>query len=446
MCACVSVLQDLAVEAMFPRSAICRLNSNDETEIKKSIGSLKDGSAYHRDSGLFLPSGSRAEGLALEDKWGHIPTDHDEMELRGGHMGVYIPEGDGAPGDSFLIFRPEECPSAYTKLEISDLDSLKEKEYWYHDNCAVASGGRHWLNTYNTVRRWKDSEAVSGPAAQYGPRDSVSTLVCSGPHTDFKKNFGQRSRGQWPTECLINYIMQLPILLVLVGHKLSQEYSIQARISWSHHEYELIHGLSDTVRQGYIACKYVLKCFLAVHRGQGVGGDGRSRVGSYHLKTVFLYFLEKRSPSLITSPFKLFLDLLIELDEYLQVGKLPHFFLAQCDLLETVEEDERCIAHQAISDILSDPLKAILTSLTDPKTIYVDVRQEDLVDAFHNLSAHPKCEHSRKNLFWLLFYLDKRRHNCFIDQEKRDSETDIRVYGRTKLIPLVDMLKQIKRI
>ena len=324
VCACVSVLQNLAVEAIFPRSAICRLSARDESEIESSIDLLKDGSAYHLDSPLFRSSGSRAKGLALEDKWGHIPADHDEMELKVGHMGVYIQDGDGAPGDSLLIFRPEGCPSGYTKLEISDFNRLR-KQYWYHDNCAVASDGRPWLNTYNTVRRWKGSDAVSGPAAQYGFHDSVSTLVTSGPHPDFEKDFVQKARGQWPPQSLIHHIMQLPILLVLVGHKLSPKYKLQARMSWSHYEYELIHGLSETVRQGYIACKYVLKYFLAVHRG--VDGAGRSRVGSYHLKTVFLHLLEKKFPSSVTSSFALFLDLLRELDEHLKVGKLPHYFL-----------------------------------------------------------------------------------------------------------------------
>ena len=123
------------------------------------------------------------------------------------------------------------------------------------------------------------------------------------------------------------------MLLVLVGHKLSPEFNLRARISWSHLELKVIRELPESVRQSYISFKYVLKRVLKARRGQNEAGDGRSRVCSFHFKTVFLRYLEKRPLSLITSPFELFLDMLIQLDVYLEVGKLPHYFLADCDLL-----------------------------------------------------------------------------------------------------------------
>ena len=79
---------------------------------------------------------------------------------------------------------------------------------------------------------------------------------------------------------------------------------------------------------------------------QNETGYGRSKIGSYHFKTVFLHFLEKRPPSLITSPFQLFFDLLAHLDFYVQLGKLSHYFIAQSELLETVEDGEQLSARQ----------------------------------------------------------------------------------------------------
>ena len=73
---------------------------------------------------------------------------------------------------------------------------------------------------------------------------------------------------------------------------------------------------------------------------------------------------------MIASPFGLFVDLLHNLDRYFEIGKLPHYFLAECDLLETVDGEERRIARQAIQAISSDPLAAPLTSLTSPRQIY----------------------------------------------------------------------------
>ena len=289
-------------------------------------------------------------------------------------------------------------------------------------------------------------EPVSGPATQYGNIDIVNTLVCSAAHPDLHHEFRSRTRGPWPTADVINYILRLPMLLVLVGHKLSQEFRLEARISWSHLEYKLIKELPESVRQGYIAYKYVMKRFLKARRGQNEADDGRSKIGSYHLKSVFLHFLEKRPLSLITSPFAQFMDLLVHLDDYIQVGKLPHYFLPQCDLLETVGNDERHLARQVIQEILSDPLNALLTSPTRPQEIYGKVSPDHLVVAFKRVTDHPTCEQSREDLSELLARVDERRRERFREQRESDDDDDCRVSGRAELTGLVDALKQMKHI
>ena len=410
------------------------------------MSALESGVRYREDWDWDLTSGSRAEGLTLEDQWGYDPSDTDEMWLIGGPLGVYVTGGQQARGRSCMDFRPEGCSPAYCKLQISDLHRLK-RESWFDENCVEESDGVTWLNTYNTVRRMKDSfaytsgEPVSGPASQSGNRDTVYTLVCSAAHPDLHHEFRSRTRGPWPTADVINYILRLPMLLVLVGHKLSTEFRLEARISWSHLEYKLIKELPESVRHGYMAYKYVMKRFLKAHRGQNEAEDGRSHIGSYHLKSIFLNFLEIRPPSLITSPFKLFRDLLIHLDDYLQVGKLPHYFLPQCDLLETVGDDERQLASQVIREILKDPLNALLTSPMRPHQIYGEVNPDHLVVAFQRVSAHPTCEQSRKDLSELLTRVDERRRERFREQRKSDGKW---VSGRAQLTGLADTLKQIK--
>ena len=396
-----------------------------------------------------LTSGSRAEGLTLEDEWGYDDSDTDVMLLNGGPLGVYVTGGQQARGKSCMDFRPEGCSPAYCKLQISDLHGLKSAR-WFDESCVEESDGVTWLNTYNTVRCMKDSvrdtrgDSVSGPAFQHGTTDGVNTLVCSAAHPDLHHEFRSRTRGPWPTADMINYILRLPMLLVLVGHKLSAEFRLEARISWSHLEYKLIKELPESVRQGYIAYKYVMKRFLKAHRGQNVAVDGRSKIGSYHLKTVFLHFLGKTPPSLITSPFDLFLDLSRDLDQYLEVGKLPHYFLAQCDLLETVGNDERHLASQVIREILSDPLNALLTSPSSPQQIYGEVSPDHLVVAFKRVSAHPTCEENRKSLSELLARVDERRRERFRQQRERDGGRG--VSGRAQLTGLVATLKRIKYI
>ena len=449
-------LQDIAVEAAFPQSAVTRMRDIRVERNEGAMSLLEEGWMY-REEGVWwiLTAGSRAEQLALEDSWGHPSADEDVMYMNGGPMGVYVAGGQEPRGRSCLQFRPQGCPAAYCKLEVTDIDGLRKSEVchggaWCDESCVVTSDSSLWLHTYNAVRKMKasvrstrDDPTVSGPASQSGRYDTVQTLTCSAPHPDLHEEFKPRQRGSWPPVSLIQYILQLPMLLVLVGHKGSpeSEFKQQARMSWSHLELKLIQELPESVRQGYIAYKYVMKRFLEAHRGQNEAADGRSRVCSYHLKVVFLRFLEKRPPSQITSPFGLFLDLLRELDEYLKDGNLPHYFLAECNLLETVGDDERGIARQIIADILSDPLSALLTSPTDPQQIYGKVRPDALVNAFRGVSSHPTHEQYRK-LSRLLVRVDKRRRQRYKKQRKGDEG---RVSGRAELTGLVDMLKEIKQ-
>ena len=450
-------LQDIAVEAAFPQSAVTRMDDFRVERNEIVMSALEEGRMYRGEGGVWiLIAGSRAEQLALEDSWGHPSADEDLMYINGGRMGVYVAGGQEPRGRSCLQFSPQGCPAAYCKLEVTNIGGLRKSRVawggeWCDESCVVTSNSSLWLHTYNAVRQIKASvhitqnDTVSGPASQDGLIDKVQTLTCSAPHPDLHEEFQTRQRGSWPPVSLIQYILQLPMLLVLVGHKGSpeSEFKQQARMSWSHLELKLIQGLPESVRQGYIACKYVVKRFLEAHRGQNEAADGRSRVCSYHLKVVFLRFLEKRPPSQITSPFGLFLDLLRELDEYLKVGNLPHYFLAECNLLETVADDERGIARQVIAEILSDPLNVLLTSPTDPQQIYGEVRPDELVTAFRGVSSHPTHEQYRK-LSSLLVRVDERRRQRYEQQREKDEKWP-RVSGRAELTGLVDMLKEIKQ-
>ena len=434
---------------------MCRLSDSIVKRNAKLISELDRKGSYK--CGGILVVGSWAEGLALEDKWGHPQAARDVMRLEGSEMIVHVPVGHRkVKNQTCLTYRPEGCPVGYTKLEVTDVRQLSRAGWrWWHGSCVLNDLSRRWLNTYNTVRKMakdyhgtigSDKRIVSGPAVQRHATDTVPTLVCNSPHPDLEQEFCERPRGQWPSTSLINFIRQLVMLLVLVGYKHSphSEFRLQARISWSVCELALIRELPGSVRQGYIACKYVLKRFLAIHRGRNEVGDGRSCVGSYHIKSTFLHFLEKTPKSLTISPFRLFLDLLLELDIYLQRGKLPHYFMTQCNLLETVGEDERCMARQAIEDILSDPVHALLSSPTDPQQIYGEVRPADLLVAFRKFAAHPICEQSRSQLSVLLACVDECRQRRYSKHQELDEK--LVVYERTKLVALVDSLKQIKPI
>ena len=449
---CVCVFQDVVLEIVFPRCGVCRVADVSVRKNERRLSDLQSGESY-RDEGSFweLLSGSRPEGLAMDDHWGHDEADWDIMELRGGRIGVNVPGGQQSRGRACLDFRPEGCPAAYSKLLITDLLGMKRyfrNGDWVEES-VYTSGDQCWLDTYRAVRGMKCSgQTISGPAEQFGSSDYVKTLVCNGPHPDMDQEFANRPR-QWPPAALISDLLKLPMLLVLVGHKLSPEFHLQARISWSHLELKLIQELPESVRQGYIACKYVFKRFLKAHQGQNETHEGKetkNSVSSYYIKTTFLRYLEKTHPSMIKSPFSLSLDLLHELNTYLKGRKLPHYFVPHCNLLETVEEGELCLARQVIDEILSDPLNALLTSPTAPQEIYGEVNPDYLVSAFSRVFSHPTCDQSWRDLSDLLARVDERRRQRYSEQREEDvnGRSYRRVSWRPELTGLTDTLKQIK--
>ena len=385
-------------------------------------------------AGGLLLAGSRAEGLAIGKGWGHPEADIDTMKLRGGLFGVHVPQGRHPPEKSILRYRPEGCPLAYCKIEVTDVPALlHEKAAGELDTkCVYRSEGVDWLHTKHMLRLIQEGK-LCGPAGQLrgGLSEIIQTLVCSDAHPDMNKNYVHRPRQSWPSPKLLKVIKELPMLLVFAGHRDSHpdEIPLQARLSWSLAEMVLIIELPENIKQAYIACKYAFKYSMKIFRSKNTTGDGRSLIGSYHLKTVFLLHLERRTPIMIGSQLGLMIGLLHDLDSYLEAEKLPHYFLPDCDLLATVGPLERRIARHVIKHILSDPLRAILTCPTDPMEIYGEVPPEALVTTFHQLSSHPTCVKSREDIFRLLGHLDENRQR--------------RVSGRNGITGLVDMLRKL---
>ena len=392
------------------------------------------GEAYYaRDwrSPSWLYAGSRAESLTMEEGWGHPLADFDGMDLNGGPLGVHIPQGPHPLGPAGLVYRPEGCPPAYTKIEVGNGEELKKvriKRFGGRvpgSECIHREGNHQWLHAQNTLLAISGRERdgnICGPSGQLdgGLYEVAPTLVCSAPHPSMAEDYLGRNRKCWPSQQQLEYIAKLPILLVLVGHKTSKEFPYQARISWSHIEIYLIAELPPSIRQVYVAVKCFFKRTLKCRRSHIVASTGRSHVSSYHLKTVFLRHVEEITPPMITSQFQLTLDLLQKLDEHIKAEQLPHYFLPQCNLLETVGEEERHIARQTISELLSNPLTAVLTSPTTPHEIYRDITPDELVAAFSRVSCHPDCVKSCQHLRKLLAHLDEWRYKRYREQIQED--------------------------
>ena len=358
--------------------------------------------------------------------------------LCGKGFGVYVPDELGrTPWDARLVFRPEGCPPGYCRIQLWEV--LRPSET--HAKIVEEVDGERWLNTENMVKGWQPqhSDCIKGPAASafQGCLEEVFALVCSGPHPAMKA-FVNRCRRGWPTPSQLKSLLQIPMLVVPVGHKQSPDSRLQARISWSVHELVLISSLPDWIKQGYVAFKYAYKFILKLLQGESSSGDGRSFIGSYHLKTVLLHYLEKEPPCLLGSPSELFLELLGILQAYLVEGKLPNFFPPECDLLSTVGKPERECALRATQKVLAHPLEAMLLSPQVKVAQRCDGRYGDVLKAMKQLASHPECPDNREMLRHFLVLMDASRKTLYQSQHSKDLKDDI--HGRPGLPRLVDML------
>ena len=447
----LQVVFDVALEAAFPQASIVHLSDSQLNTNHERFSSLQSGKEYRGGwadgvGGGILYSGSRAEGLAVERGWGHTVADEDVMKLFGGLLGVHVPEGHQPPGRATLIYRPDGCPPAYTKLQVTHPDTLiglKIRGKQLNEGCVHRSGTMDLLHVNNTLKLIEDGFTIGGPAGQAALMDSVPSLVCSAPHPDLGQMFICRPRKGWPSKQQLGDINQLPMLLVLVGHKHSPEFPLQGRLSWSHYEIRVIAELPMSIRHVYIALKYIFKGFMKKLRDPTEDGDGRSHVGSFHLKTVFLHNIEKMPPKMKGSHLGFMRDLLCDFDHYIQNKNLPHYFLPDCHLLETVGPQERLLARNVIHRILSDPISAMLVSPVYPRDIYGDIEPDVLAAAFHQVSSPWVCRRSHEDMHQLLTRLDQRRYRRYREQVEDDSEKH-KVPVRPKIMELVDMFEDVK--
>ena len=476
------VLYDVMLEVVFPSAVICQLPDSDVRYTQSTLSLLTSGRAHH-EAGVRgkwgLTAGSTVEGLTLEDHWGHESPDLDGMYLYGAQLGVCVTQehlatrqhhspntssssSSGCHGDSCLEYDPVGCPPAYTRLRVTDRQALLS-HCCVDDSCMEECEGHYWLLSVPLNQAIQQdlkqagidpdlvSTSISGPAGQAsgGLYDIVPTLVANEPHPAIKKYIKRLNSPEWPSQDQRQLIQQLPMNLVLVGHKDSPRINQEFRLSWSVNELVLIRTLPNHIKQGYIAFKYVMKYFLKMNRVQNENVHGRSKIGSFHFKITFLYTLENTPPSKINSPFRLMMDLASNFLGYLNCGKLPHYFLPECDLLATVEHEERQIAIKCIHSIISDPISAVLKCPSVPDNIYGDILPDDLVAVFHRVSSNPCCERRRHEIVLLLSRLDEWRQQRYLKQLEWDDheDEDYRVSSRPELRGLVQaILEQTKHI
>ena len=402
-----------------------------------------------------FPSGSRAEGLAVEDGWGHPNADHDMMTLHTENMNFQVTQDNFLRDRFYITYHTAGCQPAYCKLRVTRILALKKNaEDEMLDFLIQSSHGIPWINTFSLLTILQgglsddagDDDAhpdtICGPAGQTvtGSHEYVPALVGSAPHPYMKKVFKYKDKSTCLSPEVVKTVSEMAMTVVLCGHKASDEYNLQARLSFSLCEFKLIHDQPLVIKQAYIAFKYIVKRVLSLRPIEAYEIDGRGHLSSYHLKSILLRYIEKGPKHLITSSFDCMMELFLELDSFLKAGKLPHYFIEQCDLFQRIAPEELSFVRNEIQQIMKNPFTAILATPTEPKQVFNDIQADELVSAFQRVSTHPANKWSCNHLRAFLRQLDAHRLRTF--HELVDCDETKNISTRPRLTMLVDKFDQ----
>ena len=232
-----------------------------------------------------------------------------------------------------------------------------------------------WLSSSKSIQKRRELLPIaiyfSGPSENRSMLlDLVPALQCTTSFPTRRKTNEMQHNVTWPAKEFQKFINKIPGVLVAVGHFHSRNNDIEWRSSWSIHELLLAETIPAWAKQGYRAFKYTVNVNLKRQRTHRDNADGRGLVGSYHMKTVFYEYLQNPKAWLSACPYKLFLSLLHKLKKHLRTRNLPHFFVPQCNLLQTTPHSELRLALRCVKRILSDPITAILQSPLHIHSVY----------------------------------------------------------------------------
>ena len=362
---------------------------------------------------ILLFTGSRAEGVTMEQGLGYDPPDFDVMFVYSDGWAVHLPhradwrymawqEPDRSKGDNFahLQLCEEGCSAGYYKVKVNgspqklmdrmakavnyiDFDDIVPTETLGSDraaNCFLERDGTVWLSSTKTVETFRQflssaEQDMSGPASHLdgGRTEIIVTLMCLGPLPATLDFHSRPRQSEWPPKELMDRMQITPGMLVCATDKLSSgdEQALQFRMSYSAQELLLVKDMPAWVRQGYTAFKLTVKSLLTRRRHCEVS-EGRKKVCSYHLKTVLFWTLEDPATWDTHCPFQLIMVLLANLRAFISKSPpvLPNYFIPECNLFAHTDILDVELLLQVVTQIQSDPFKCILDAPISPGLLY----------------------------------------------------------------------------
>lgn len=190
--------------------------------------------------------------------------------------------------------------------------------------------------------------------------------------------WGKRKR-RWPSKGLVKKIVRNGCHIVPKSKKGSKDEEEQFSFSFSLCDKTLSTAMTLNQKKCYLLFKFVYKFYLnKIKRG----------LTSFFCKTTFLWTCESKCPSEYNdeSVMRCLISLVKKLKEYLELRFLPHFYMAEFNLIEEMTDTATKACIKDIESFLQTPLQIVL-QLADSyrfswlsKDISLETVFQDLMD------------------------------------------------------------------
>ncbi|XP_021370310.1 uncharacterized protein LOC110461241 [Mizuhopecten yessoensis] len=279
--------------------------------------------------------GSTIEGVSL-------PRSDVDVMLVDKYVEVMYPEQHVSPDSTrrtVLYVKEADCRPGYVALQ---LGHLGQKIAECLCNSLVPIGKAIFVSSdmYREQHVKKlNSPAMpmnsNGPSTSNGFLDMVRCFHCNSWPREANQWVTRPRLYGWPTQALIDRVVQSGCHLVPVGDKCSDDTLLQWRISFASAERLLVHSFSHIQMKVYFLLKYFLKQLKDTLRNI-IGKKDDDILCSYHLKTLMFFSMENSHPKLWQEQklFHCFWFCFNILISYVRAGHFPQYFIPTNNLFQ----------------------------------------------------------------------------------------------------------------
>ena len=369
-------LQTLAVQLVFKRSGEIDIPKDKSTQLSVYLDQLAGDD--ERTEELHLFTGSKADRLTPAWPPPRPRADYDVMYILPSifdvnlfrEEGLYIDCEDNPPGHvvvrvgSGKLDEIEDCLTTsngkrYLSAECLRQKSLSRAKERFSDICVDK---KYW----SVVKEYFKGPAYCMETINGQSTDTLHAVVCKKPFDEMTLFVTRNEFSNFSKHIPFERICKQRGLLVPKAHIYCDrdKTEIQFRKSFSTQEMLLLRSLPAWARQAAVTFKYIVKeatdDISSEHFVEQI--DTERMMRSYHMKTVIMWTLEQMTDGdwEAASAVRLLKNMIERLLEYLDKGRLPHYWVPDCDLFEGMSDAYIGAVNERVRDMKSGLAAAVL--------------------------------------------------------------------------------------